>query len=337
MRRMSPQFWNQLEMRQLHYFMELATEAGEKKSFSKAAERLDVEQSYLSKTIAALEAKLEVELFDRTRRPPVLTEAGKVFLAELQVAIAALERSIGRAQEASRGEIGKLVIAVNTAIANSLLPSILRTFRNRYPKVELELRSMTIEEMTRGLRGGSIDVGFEHLPNPYSDDSNLNFLPILQESFVVALPENHPLAARSAIPLEALRQESLILPPIDASPSYEVVFSQFEQIGFKPILLESVKATWMVINLSLVAAGAGLSILPDNIQMLQRQGVVYRKLQDISLIRYIAVVWRQTDLQDVLKPAPNDVILLRQFLNVVQEAADNAEESSSAESGVKNV
>jgi DNA-binding transcriptional LysR family regulator len=107
----------------------------------------------------------------------------------------------------------------------------------------------------------------------------------------------------------------------------------FSQIGFKPVLLESVKATWMVINLSLVAAGAGLSILPDNIQMLQRRGVVYRKLQDISLIRYIAVVWRQTDIKDVLQPAPNDLILLRQFLNVVQEAAETAKESSSAESG----
>ena len=83
---MSLQPWQQLEIRQLHYFLELATEAGEKKSFSKAAERLDVEQSYLSKTIAALEQTLGVELFDRSRRPPVLTTAGKVFLAELEPA-----------------------------------------------------------------------------------------------------------------------------------------------------------------------------------------------------------------------------------------------------------
>jgi DNA-binding transcriptional LysR family regulator len=300
--------------------MELAAETGDKKSFSKAAERLDVEQSYLSKTIAALEAALSVELFDRTRRPPILTVAGKVFLAELQLAVTALERAVSRAQEASRGEIGKLVVVVNTAIANSLLPEILKTFRDRYPNLELELRSMTLEEMRQGLRDTSIDVGFEHLPNPYFEDATLNFLSILQESFVVALPENHPLAVRSQIPLQALKDEPLILPPLDAVPSYTVILSQFEQMGFKPTVLETVKATWMVINLSLVAAGAGVSILPDNVQTIQRQGVVYRELQDAPA-RQIAVVWRRADLKALLQPSPNDSILLRQFLLVVQEIA----------------
>ncbi|MGB5962895.1 MAG: LysR substrate-binding domain-containing protein [Coleofasciculaceae cyanobacterium] len=312
--------WHQLEMRQLQYFMELVAERGDKKSFSKAAERLDVEQSYLSKTIAALEAALSVELFDRSRRPPVLTVAGKVFLAELQLAVTALERAVIRTQEASRGEIGKLVIVVNTAIANSLLPEILKTFRVRYPNLELELPSMTLEEMRQGLRDSSVDVGFEHLPNPYFEDATLNFLPIVQESFVVALPENHPLAKRSQIPLQALKHEPLILPPLDAVPSYTVILAQFEQMGFKPKVLETVKATWMVINLSLVAAGAGVSILPDNVQTIQRQGVVYRELQDAPT-RQIAVVWRRADLNDLLQPSSTDSILLHQFLLVVQEIA----------------
>lgn len=319
---MSLQTWKQLEMRQLQYFMELTAGADAKKSFSKAAERLDVEQSYLSKTIATLEATLGVELFDRSRRPPVLTTAGKVFLSELQVAVAALERAVRQAQEANRGAVGKLVIVVNTAIANSLLPAILKTFRSRYSKVELELRVMTNKDMIQGLRDGSIDVGFEHLPNPNSDDPNLNVLPIAQESFVVALPKHHPLAARSQISLAALKDEPLILPPTDAVPSYEVVLSQFEAIGVKPILLETVKATWMVINLSLVAAGAGVSILPDNVQTLQREDVVYRKLHDAPLSRQIAVVWRRAALQDLGQPLPTDSILLRQFLLVVQEVAE---------------
>jgi DNA-binding transcriptional LysR family regulator len=315
---MSVPSWSQLEIRQLVYFMELVAETGDKKSFSKAAERLNVEQSCLSKTIAALEAALNVELFDRTRRPPILTAAGKVFLAEMQVATTALDRVVTCAQEASRGEIGKLVVVVNTAIANSLLPDILKTFRHQYPKVKLELKSMTIEEMIQGLRDASVDVGFEHLPNPYSEDALLNFLPIVQESFIVALPENHRLAVRSQISLRSLQHESLILPPLDAVPSYKVVLSQFEQMGFKPTMLETVKATWMVINLSLVAAGAGIAILPDNVRTLQRQGVVYRELQDAPLARQIAVVWRRTDLDTLSQPSFTDSIVLRQFLTVVQ-------------------
>lgn len=164
---------------------------------------------------------------------------------------------------------------------------------------------MTIEEMMQGLRNASVDVGFEHLPNPYADDVSLNFLPIVQESFVVALPERHPLAAQSRVSLQALKQEPLILPPLDAVPSYAVVLSQFEQMGCKPIILETVKATWMVINLSLVAAGAGISILPDNVQTLQRQGVVYRELQDTSLARQIAIVWRRADLEALSQFSPH--------------------------------
>ena len=307
------------EMRQLQYFMELAAEAGEKKSFSKAAERLDVEQSYLSKTIAALEMELGVELFDRSRRPPVLTVAGKVFMAELQLTFASLNRAVTGAQEANRGKVGKLIVVVNTAIANSLLPDILKNFHQRCPKVELELRVATIEEMIRGLRDRSIDVGFEHLPNPYADDPSLNFLAVIQESFVIALPEFHPLAAQSCIPLKALEGESLILPPLDAVPSYGTVLALFEQAGFQPKLVQTVKATWMVINLSLVAAGVGISILPNNVQILQRQGVVYRAIQDAQIARQIAIVWRRADLLDLSQPKPTDSGVLRQFLTVVQE------------------
>lgn len=318
---MNLQSLSQLEMRQLQYFMELVAEEGEKKSFSKAAVRLDVEQSYLSRTIRELEDALGVKLFDRSRRPPVLTAAGKVFLEDLQPAFTSLDRAVTRAQETNRGEIGKLVVVVNTAIANSLLPDILKTFHQRYPNVELELRAVTIEEMIQGLRDKSIDIGFEHLPNPYSQAPSLNFLAIIQESFIVVLPEHHPLAAQSRIPLKALEKEPLILPPLDAVPSYETVLSLFEQAGLQPKLVQNVKATWMVINLSLVAAGVGVSILPNNVQTLQRKGVVYREIQDAQLSRQIAVVWRREDLKDLSKPAQTNAIVLCQFLKVVQEVA----------------
>lgn len=320
---MTVRLWHQLEIRQLQYFLELVAEPGANKSFSKAAERLDVEQSYLSKTIAALEAAAQVKLLDRTRRPPILTAAGKTFVDELMTATAALEQALTHAQEASRGEMGKLVIVVNTAIANSLLPDILKTFRDRYPNVKLELRSMTLEQMIQGLRDASVDVGFEHLPNPYAEDDRLNFLPIVQESFVVALPEQHPLAAQSCISLHSLKQEPLILPPLDAVPSYAVVLSQFKQIGCQPTVIETVKATWMVINLSLVAAGVGVSILPDNVQAIQRQGVVYRKLQDSPLARQIAVVWRKADPNAPSDPFSINSTVLHQFLMVVQEISQS--------------
>lgn len=326
---MAIRYWHQFEMRQLHYFSEVVAEPSEKKSFSKAAERLEIEQSYLSKTIAALETNLGVKLFDRSRRPPVLTVAGKAFAKELEQATIGLERSIARTQKANRGEVGKLVIVVNTAIANSLLPVILRTFRDRYPEVTLELKSMTIDDMTQGLRDGSVDVGFGHLPNPYAKDPSFNFLPIVPELFVVALPEQHPLATQSHITLQSLKNEPLILPPLSAVPSYAVVLSKFEQMGHQPTVIETVKATWIVVNLSLVAAGVGISILPDNVQTIQRQGVVYRNLEDDSLLRYIAVVWRRESSSEPPTALSTRSKVLHRFLITVQETAKDYSSSTS--------
>jgi DNA-binding transcriptional LysR family regulator len=79
----------------------------------------------------------------------------------------------------------------------------------------------------------------------------------------------------------------------------------------------------MVINLSLVTAGVGVAVLPDSVQKLQRQGVVYRTLQDMPLMRQIAMVWRRADLKNLSKPASADSVLLRRFLEVVQAATEN--------------
>jgi DNA-binding transcriptional LysR family regulator len=89
-----------IELRQICYFMAV-TEAGN--NFSKAAEYLHIEQPPLTKRIQSLEKKLKIELFDRKRRPIQLTPAGKVFLAEIQLTLASLDRAITTAQRAQRG------------------------------------------------------------------------------------------------------------------------------------------------------------------------------------------------------------------------------------------
>jgi DNA-binding transcriptional LysR family regulator len=303
---MDLQYLSNFELRQMCYFMAVVEAEN---NFSRAAERLDIEQPPLSQRIRALEKALKVELFDRKRRPLQLTEAGKVFLEETQLALTHIERAIARAQRASRGEIGHLAVGIGSSIANSILPDILRTFRDRFPEVELELRELTTERQIQELRDRRLDVGFENLPNPYEQDTSLHFLPIVREPLVIALPETHPLAAQTQIPLKALENEPFILPSLETVPFYKEILNVCEQAGFKPNAVQKVKATWMITVLSLVAAELGVAILPSNVQNLQRKGVVYRAIQDITLTKQIAVVWRQEDSS----------VVLREFLKVIQE------------------
>lgn len=296
-----------LRLRQLCCFM--AVLEANTKTFSEAAEDLEIDQPQVSRNIKSLETEIGVLLFDRDRHPPELTTAGKLFAEEIQLALVHLERAITQAQRASRGEIGRLAIGMNSSIANSILPDVLRVFRKRFPDVDLELREVTIDQEIQEILDRRLDVGFEHIPNHYDHDENLVFLPILKEPLVIALPEQHPLAQQPQIPLSALQNEPILLPSLDAVPFYRRIIEFCDQAGFQINAVQNVTATWMITILSLVAAEIGVAILPSNVLNLQRAGVVYRPLQGDNLTRQLAVVWRHDNLS----------VVLREFIHIVQE------------------
>jgi DNA-binding transcriptional LysR family regulator len=298
-----------IELRQICYFVAI-TEAGN--NFSKAAEYLHIEQPPLTQRIKSLEKKLKIELFDRKRRPLQLTEAGKVFLAEAQLALTSLDFAITKSQKAHRGEIGFLSIGIASSIANTMLPDILQTFCNRFPAIELELCELTADRQIQALKANRLNIGFEVASNLHKSDNCLNFLPIVEESLVVALPELHPLINRSKISLTDLADQKLILPSINEFPFYQEFISACQQAGFEPTIVRNVKAAWLLTILSLVVAEVGIAILPSNVQNLQRQGVVYQAIQAPNLTRQISVMWRKDDSS----------VILREFLKVVRELSD---------------
>jgi DNA-binding transcriptional LysR family regulator len=297
-----------MELRHLRYFIAVAEEL----NFTRAAERLHIAQPPLSQQIQALETELGVQLFERKKRPLQLTPAGEVLLTEARLVFATVERAIIFTKRASRGEIGRLVVGANSSIANSVLPDILRVFRSRFGDVELVLRELTSKQQIQELLSRGIDVGFDRLPNENQNDTALSFLPILQEPLVIALPEQHPLAAQSQIPLKALADEPFVLPPPDLVPSYSQIINLCQQVGFTPKVVQ--QATWMITVLSLVAGSVGVALLPANAQNLVRKGVVYREIQGENLTRQLAVIWRRDDSS----------VILREFIAVTKDIAYEA-------------
>jgi DNA-binding transcriptional LysR family regulator len=95
------------------------------------------------------------------------------------------------------------------------------------------------------------------------------------------------------------------------------VITQCRETGFEPTLVENVTATGVLALLSLVTANVGVSILPNHVLEVQRKGVVYRSLTDLHLTRQVAVVWRQ----------PENSIVLRQFLRVIEDVAQLSRDS----------
>ena len=139
-----------MELRHLRYFVVVAQEV----NFTRAAQRLRIAQPALSSQIKKLEQELGVRLFERAGRGVRLTEAGQLLLQEARHHFAQIEQTVRAVQETGYGEVGRLSLGFIPAASNSVLPPILREFRNRFPKVELFLREMMPDKAVQELHDG---------------------------------------------------------------------------------------------------------------------------------------------------------------------------------------
>ena len=148
-----------MELRHLRY----AIVAAEELHFSRAAARLNISQPPLSQQIKQIEDELGVELFRRTKRSVKLTPAGEVFIAEARSLLRQLDRVAKVTVEASRGEIGTLLVGTVTTTDNAfyrVLVDLLHRFAERYPNVHLGLQTLSVTQQVQDLR-------LDGLPNYY--------------------------------------------------------------------------------------------------------------------------------------------------------------------------
>ncbi|MEG4572878.1 LysR family transcriptional regulator [Microcoleus sp. N3A4] len=281
-----------MELRHLRYFIAVAEEL----NFTRAADRLHIAQPPLSQQIQHLEAELGFQLFRRTKRTVVLTEAGQVFFEESQKIMQQVDRAIQLGRQTSRGELGQLTIGFVSSASHNVVPAILQAFRTLHPAVKLELREMTTNEQLQRLREGQIDIGFIRPPVEEGINSEIVF----REVLIAALPQTHPMADRANVQLRQLSTEPFILFPRSLAPGlYDRIVSFCQQAGFSPIAAQ--EAIQMQTIVSLVAAEMGVAIVPESMQNFQRLGVVYKPIQEISPIVSIALIWGQNPTPAVLR------------------------------------
>lgn len=292
-----------MELRHLHYFIAVAEEL----NFSRAAERLHMAQPPLSQQIRQLEAELGFQLFHRTKRQVQLTEAGHTFLTEVQQVLQQLDHAVLVGRQASRGEVGQLAIGFVSSTAYNVLPPILQAFRRQVPDVILELQELTTREQLQSLLEGKLDVGFARPP---VEQPELATATIFREPLMVALPESHPLRNHAHVAVRSLANEPFILFPRAVAPGlYDPIISLCLQAGFSPQVVQ--EAIQMQTIVSLVAAEMGVAIVPLSLQNLQRQGVIYKPLQDATPMVEVVMIWRK-------QPAPT----VQRFLDITSQVCE---------------
>ncbi len=295
-----------MNVNQLRYFVAVAEEL----HFGRAAQRLGMAQPPLSQQIRRLEDDLGVQLLQRTKRRVQLTDAGRAFLEETRKTLSQLSRAVEAARGAGRGEVGRLAIGFLGAATYSILPSILVSFRNASPKVEIELHELKTSELIQALRERRVHVGFVRLP---VHEEILEVEPILSEALVVAIPERHALAGKPQISFRDLSEELFLLPPRQLTTAfYDQVLNLCHQAGFSPKLGAEASQLQTIINL--VAGGMGITLVPESVASMAGRGVVFKRLPDPAPRIVVAVAWRGDECSEVLSA----------FLKVVREVACQA-------------
>lgn len=282
-----------MDVRQLGYVIAVAEEL----SFTRAAARLRIAQPPLSKQIRSVEQELGVSLFSRTKRVVRLTEAGKVFVFRARRVLQELQELKDATQRAGRGDAGRIVIGFVGSVAFHFFPRVLREYRAAVPDVDIELLELRNGPLMDALRNGRVDVAFMR---PFFKDENIAMHPILEERLVAALPAAHRLAGRQRISVRELAAEPFVTPTRRPAPSgYAFIMGICERAGFQPKVVQ--EATDIQSVVGLVAAGMGVSIIPDSIKRLRIEGVKYCDLPDVKESGQIVVAWRRDDRSEVLK------------------------------------
>ncbi len=244
-----------MELRQLRQVLVLA----ETLNFHRAAERLHMAQPPLSTSIKKLEDELGVLLFERLPSGLKLTPAGEIVLRNARRTLFFAEEIRRSAREGETGEQGILRVGFVGSATSSLMPQLIRTFRQQYPGVDLVIEESTTAELLRRLEDHSLDVALVRFP--VLEPSSATITLLQPDHLVLAVSSDNPLAARTEVSLSELGNESFIAYSRNLVPNmYALTMHVLQESGVQPhIAQEAVQAQTV---LSLVESGLGVALVP---------------------------------------------------------------------------
>ncbi|MDE8652010.1 LysR family transcriptional regulator [Novosphingobium album (ex Liu et al. 2023)] len=282
-----------MELRHLRYFVAVANE----QNFTRAAEVLNIAQPPLSRQIRQLEEELGAQLLDREARPLRLTEAGRLLYEHAVHVLAGVDQIRTMMRQLAGVGRRRFVIGFVGSTLYGLLPEVIRQFRAGAGQVEVSVIECSTVEQIAALKEGRIDVGFGRLR---FEDPAIRRIVLAEEPLVAVVPADHPLALPGApVRLADLLAEPLIVYPRPARPSYaDQILGIFHDLGLQPEALLEVHELQTAIGL--VAAHAGLSIVPESVQRLRRDDIAYLPIADSAARSPIMMIHRAGDISGEL-------------------------------------
>ena len=260
-----------MELRHLRYFLAV----GEALNFTKAAARLRVAQSALSRQIQDLEDEIGVTLLRRSPRGVMLTAEGKLFLEEVRELLKHADQSVEKVRALARGEYGELHIGYAPVPTTEILPLALAAFQKAVPRVKVLLHDLSSDELIAGLRNATLELSIMIQPTD-EQTVGIEFEILRTYSWSVALTAAHPFARLKSIPLEKLAAEPLVgLSRKDYPESYRFIERLFRSISAKPrIAVECDSASSLIMEVE----SGGIALSTTVFERVAGKRLLYRPL-----------------------------------------------------------
>jgi DNA-binding transcriptional LysR family regulator len=272
-----------LDVKRLRVLREVAAHG----SFSAAADALAYTQSAVSQQIATLEREAGTVLVDRSARGVKLTDAGEALVRHADAVLARLADAEAELEAIAGLRGGRLRIVAFPTAGATLAPRAIAQFRARHPGVELTLVPGEPEEGIAALKAGDADIamlietGFET-----GHDEAIERTRLMEDPMYVVLPAGHPLAARRRVRMADLSEESWIVGSATSTcPDSVILLRACQSAGFEPRITFN-SDDYLAIQ-GFVAAGMGVSLIPDLALLALRDDVVVRSLQGRPPVRHV--------------------------------------------------
>jgi len=287
---------------QLYYVLAVA----EHQNFTKAAEKCFVTQPTLSMQIQKLEDQLDVQIFDRSKKPIELTEIGKKIVLQAKNIVNEADR-IQDIVDQQKGFIGgEFKLGIIPTIMPTLLPMFLKTFIKRYPKVKLKIEELTTEEIIQRVNDGNLDAAIAATP---LQNDNIKERVLYFEPFVAYIPEHHRLHNNGKINVNDLEIEDMLLLE-DGHCFRDGVINlckSFKQHDEDKFQLESGSIETLV---KLSNEGHGMTLLPylHTLDIKEKEKPNLHHFNEPAPAREVSIIYNKSELKMQIIEALQNVI-----------------------------
>jgi DNA-binding transcriptional LysR family regulator len=247
-----------MELRQLRSLLVLAEEL----HFGRAADRLGIAQPALSRQIQQLETELQTQLFKRSSRAVMLTDAGREFIENIAPAIQQIEDAAAAAAHFARAKRGRIRVGSSGNLSANFIPELLQRLQRESPLARIDVRQLSTAEQIRTLHTAEIDIGLATLP---INDPSLIVRRILSGPLVLMVQSGSKFAGRASVRLGELEAERFIMcPRYRVTGFHEVIIEHAAKAGFRPRIAHEIDAPSTAVALSNADSEWRLFLVPKH-------------------------------------------------------------------------